>query len=74
MLLQALSWKVMKNLKQPIKISKKLSFQRNEGNTYFGYTNQYHPARIESDTILSGRILTSWDTIENGTYIVRKKA
>ena len=48
--------------------------ERNEGNTYFGYTNQYHPARIESDTILSGRILTSWDTIENGTYIVRKKA
>lgn len=48
--------------------------ERNEGNTYFGYTNQYHPARIESDTMLSGRILTSWDTIENGTYIVRKKA
>ena len=48
--------------------------ERKEGNTYFGYTHQYHPARIESDTILSGRILTSWDTIENGTYIVRKKA
>lgn len=48
--------------------------ERNEGNTYFGYTNQYHPARIESDTMLSGRILTSWDTIENGIYIVRKKA
>ena len=48
--------------------------ERKDKNYYYGYTNQYHPIKIESDQPLNGFIRTSWDVIENETYIKRKKA
>ena len=46
--------------------------ERKQDGYYTGYTNQYHPCKILSDTPLSGRITIEWDRIEDGTYYGKK--
>lgn len=47
--------------------------ERSRKGGYMGYTSQYHPIWIESDLPLQGRLTTGYDSIVNGTYIVKKK-
>ena len=53
---------------QPVEVL----IEKHEGNVYTGYTNQYHPIRIESDTPLEGRITLRWTSIDEDGYLVRK--
>ena len=46
--------------------------ERKQDGYYTGYTNQYHPCKILSDTQLSGRITIEWQRIEDGTYYGKK--
>ncbi|MBP3853424.1 MAG: tRNA (N(6)-L-threonylcarbamoyladenosine(37)-C(2))-methylthiotransferase MtaB [Erysipelotrichaceae bacterium] len=47
--------------------------ERKKGNQYTGYTSQYHPVRIHSESLLKGRIITKWDTIDKDGYTVEMK-
>lgn len=49
---------------QPVEVL----IERNQGNIYSGYTNQYHPIRIESNEDLTGRIQVKWDTFDKNGY------
>ncbi len=42
-------------------------------NCWIGYTSQYHPARLYSETPVSGRLNVRIAGIEDGTYIVEAK-
>ena len=46
--------------------------ERKQDGYYMGYTNQYHPCKILSNTPLSGRITLKWDMIEEQTYYGKK--
>lgn len=47
--------------------------ERKQDGYYTGYTNQYHPCKILSNDVLSGRINFVWDSIEDNTYIGKKE-
>lgn len=47
--------------------------ERAQNGWYLGYTSQYHPIRIESDILLSGRIGVKWDSYSEKGYIVHKE-
>ncbi|WP_288342037.1 tRNA (N(6)-L-threonylcarbamoyladenosine(37)-C(2))-methylthiotransferase MtaB [uncultured Dubosiella sp.] len=47
--------------------------EQQEGDEWTGYTNQYHPVRIESEIPLSGRLHVTFDSIEDDHYQVKVK-
>lgn len=53
---------------QPVQVL----IETQDGNTYTGYTNHYHPITIESKESLSGRITLPWATITENGYYARK--
>ncbi|MDO4467289.1 MAG: tRNA (N(6)-L-threonylcarbamoyladenosine(37)-C(2))-methylthiotransferase MtaB [Bacillota bacterium] len=47
--------------------------EREQNGWYLGYTSQYHPIRIESDNLLSGRIVVKWDSYDEKGYVLHKE-